>query len=368
MRPSGPGAPRLLAALIPALLCAAPLQAQTPLDMVPADSISALLTAIKYGVPGSPAFELLPGRASDIQHISTPTDLSGSVTQWLDGTHLRTGAALDYRLLGSFVGGLAQYRRSRWKQVMWRTVASLGTASPAKGSDDVLISAGLRLPLVDQGDPRLDPSFQQQMAKAGVALLADTACAPSTATEGTANISEACKKAVDDTLGAIQKRFLARKWNAFRVDVGLAGALQAAGGSVAVDSLSSHSGGVWLGMSGGLGSAVQVNVVGKALWTSTDSTTQEKARYVAGARVRLFPGAVGLSAEVAWVRSTHGDAALNDDWAHVAAVLELPLSRLGSMFKGQWLAVAYGGDPGRPNVPNKLSIGYSVYRNRILER
>lgn len=361
--------PLLIAAVL-LLTVVVRVRAQTASRELSRDSIAKMLSAIVYAVPESPAFELLPGKASDIGNITTPADLTGQVTEWVDGAHLRSGAALDYRIFGATVGSLRQYRRSAWRRLLWRTVLAAGTASPAKGSRDMLIAAGVRIPLIDRGDPRLDTSYQHDMSLATQAVERSPSCRPASLTQPTTAISAKCSKALADSVKAIEARFMQSGWNAFRLEVGVAGSLRAASATMDWDSLSMNQGGVWLGLSRGLGPKAQLNLMAKLLETSTDSASQERTRYVVGARLRAFPGrAVGISAEAAWVNSKHGTASLDGSWTHLAVVLELPLSRLGSVFKGHWLALAYGGDAGRKGGHgNRISVGYSIYRNKILKQ
>jgi len=115
--------------------------------------VAEMIEAVSYGVPTSPAFALLPDQASEVTHLLTPSHLQGAVASWFDGTRLRGGAALDYRMLSGTNGNMRAYRRSGWRRIAWRSIAAARTAGASGDAADVLFAAGVRIPIVDGGDP-----------------------------------------------------------------------------------------------------------------------------------------------------------------------------------------------------------------------
>jgi hypothetical protein len=325
--------------------------------------IADLLKAIAYGVPTSPAFALLPEQPEEVNHLTKPADLTGQVGTWFSGTNLRGGAALDYRPLAR-VGDLDQYRQSIFRQAAFRSVLSAGSAS-GDGSD-VLLAAGIRIPLLDRGDPRLDSAYEQEIAN--ILARALLRCPPNL-DEATDDAIARCP-AVDDSIQAAQDEYTARTWNAMRLDFGLAGSARAHGGSVEKDSVMGNQAGVWLGVALPLGQRGQLMAIGKNTWARADSSAAESGRSTAGARIRWLPlNSIAVSVEAAQVWTRHPSSSFDDSWTHLAAVAEIPLDRLGALFEDQVIGVAYGGDIGRDGESERgLSLRYSFYRTRLIKR
>jgi hypothetical protein len=337
------------------------------------EAIAKLISAVQFGVPTSPALALLPDQAEEVTHITTPSDLAANASSWIEQGRLRTGAALDWRFLGGYAGSLEDYRASPVRQVIWRTVLGAGTAAAEEGSDDVLLSAGLRVPIIDRGDLRLHSAYEDSVRLLVSAVL--DACPPLSATEPVEEAERRCapRAALDTAVIALQERFRTRSWNALRFDVGLAVALRANNGYLGIDSIVGDRGGAWMGLSHGLGRVpVRFTHVFKSSWARTDSAAQERSRYTLGSRVAAYPfgrigRTLGLSVEAARLSTSFGDEAKDDTWVHLAAVAEVPLPDLGGLLTGQWLGVAYGGDWGREHgVGQRLTIRYAIYRNRLL--
>jgi hypothetical protein len=326
--------------------------------------IADLLNAIAYGVPTSPAFALLPEQPEEVNHLNKPADLAGQVGTWFSGTNLRGGAALDYRPI-TRVGGLGQYRQSALRQAAFRSVLSAGSAS-GEGAD-VLLAAGLRIPLLDRGDPRLDQAYEEAIV--GV-LARELQICPPRLDETVDQRKARCGPQVDDSIQAVQDEYTARTWNAMRLDFGLAGSARARGGSVEMDSVLGNQAGVWLGLALPLTRRGQLMVIGKNSWARADSSAAESGRSTAGARIRWLPGSsFAVSVEAAQVWTRHPSSSSNDNWTHLAAVAEIPLDRLGALFEDQVIGVAYGGDLGRDGETERgLSLRYSFYRNRLIKR
>jgi hypothetical protein len=361
---------RIASPLLLTWALATPLAAQPNVEKAAREDIAKLLSAISYGVPTSPAFALLPGDASEVTHIVRPSELQGQAASWFTGTRLRGGAALDYRLFGTGVGDLKQYRDPRLagaaRRVAWHTILSAGTAKSERRPEDVALALGLRLPLVDRGDPRLDTKYLSDVR--AILSKALNACGVAFPEETVDEAEARCLRKEQPQIKKRQEEFKVQHWNAFRIDLGVAGSTLARGGEMKPDSLAGDRGGLWLGLGGGIGQRAAFAIVGKSSWARADTATDEQARHVAGARLRFFPGlSVGLSVEGAqvWSRTAGG----NDDWTHLAAVVELPLDRLGGVFKQQWLSVGYGGDAGKSGgSKNALTLRYAVYRDQLISR
>jgi hypothetical protein len=327
-------------------------------------AIADLLKAIAYAVPTAPAFALLPDQPEEVNHLNKPADLAGQVGTWFSGTNLRGGAALDYRPI-TRVGDLDQYRESPLRQAAFRSVLSAGSASD-EGAD-VLLAAGLRIPLVDRGDPRLDRTYEKEI----VAILARELLICPPRLDETADQRKArCGPQVDDSIQAVQDEYTARTWNAMRLDLGLAGSARARGGSVETDSVLGNQAGLWLGLALPLTPRGQLMVIGKNTWARADSSAAEAGRSTAGARIRWLPrSSFAVSVEAAQVWTRHPSSSFNDNWTHLAAVAEIPLDRLGALFEDQVIGVAYGGDLGRDGTTERgLSFRYSFYRNRLIKQ
>ena len=126
-----------------------PALAEAPTDSA---AIVALVMAVPYGVPDSPAFELLPDKPDQVTHASTPNDFQGGLVSWLDGSRVRVGVAADTRPFVRAAGSPGKYRASWIRQAAFRAVFGAGTAAATSGSKDVVVAAGVRIPLVDCGD------------------------------------------------------------------------------------------------------------------------------------------------------------------------------------------------------------------------
>lgn len=325
-------------------------------------AIGHLISAVEYGVPESPAFELLPDRPSEVVHVVTPKDFKSAFSSWRDGSKLRVGAALDARPLVRQGGSLAQYRGSWWRQAAFRSVLSAGTATAIEGSSDVLVTAGLRIPVIDKGDPRADAALVERLAQAYNRAIEALGPPPFDATLETFVARSAQASAALDT---IREAYGRAHWNALKLEIGVAGSVQASSGSIAVDSIQAGRVGLWGAFAVPVLRFGQATVSGKRVWPHTQIPTDESNRSTVGARLRLFPTEqLSLSGEYARVWSDHrGAAALNQRWNHLALAAEWYVPEL----KG-WLGVGYGGDTNRPvNNQDQLSLTYTIYRQRLLE-
>ncbi|MCI0429406.1 MAG: hypothetical protein L0210_02530 [Rhodospirillales bacterium] len=325
-------------------------------------TISRLISTVEYGVPDSPAFELLPDRPSEVAHAVTPKDFKSALSTWRDGQKLRIGAALDTRPLVRSGGSLAEYQTSWFRQAAFRTVLAAGTAAAVEGSTDVVIAGGLRIPLVDRGDPRADPTFNQQLAEAYAKGLEDQGPPPFDATkEQLAERAAIASKAIEP----LREAYRRNHWNALKVDLGAAGSVQASKGLISRDSIQADRVGIWGAVALPIVRMGQLTISGKASWLHTDSLVDESSRQSFGARLRVFPSErLSFSGEVARIWSDHNrDPAQDDRWNHLAVVVEWYVPELEG-----WVGVGYGGDADRrSDNKNQLSLTYTIYRQRLLE-
>ena len=350
------------AALLALLLaCAPPLAARPAAAGSDPAALAAMAQDANVGVPGSPAFELLPEQPSEVVNAATPKDLAARLRTWSSGGRLWAGMALDARPLVQASGSMTRYRSSWLRRMALRTVLSAGTAVPTEGSRDVLFALGVRLPLVDRGDPRCDSSYQERMARAWDA--AASAAGPPAFGASAADLAQRAESA-SVALDSLRQAFTGGHWNALKLDVGFAGSGTAREGRLNPDALMRNRGGVWAAAALPVGHVAELTVSGKAIWARTDSSTQESGRQAAGARLRVFPAQVlGLSLEAARVWSRcRGDAALNDSWTHLAGVLEWYIPELKS-----WVGVGYGGDLARNGNPGtRLEFHYAISKTRVM--
>lgn len=329
--------------------------------------IEGLVSQISYGIPTSPAFTLLPDQPSEVQHLATPHDFQSAVTSWFSGGKLQTGAALDFRPF-SAAGSLRQYQQDPMRQIAWRTVLSAGTAQAGQGSSDVLVSVGLRIPVIDRADPRADPAVVSRLETAYQAAILSQG--PPGLGVTAAKLQERADSAAR-LIQPVRDSIAAENWNRFKWDLGLALATRARGGVFREDSLASDRGGFWTAVAVPLGRSIQASGTAKLTFARADTAGAERLRSVVGAHVRVFPGAaLALSAEAAQVWSRHRDRTDQDqNWTHLGAVLEFPSTFLAGFIKSGWIGVGYGGDINREgNRSPQFTFQYAFYQNRILKR
>ena len=330
-------------------------------------AIIALVMSVPYGVPSSPAFELLPNKPDLVTHASTPNDFQAGLVSWLDGSRMRVGVAADTRPLVRAAGSPSNYRRHWWRQAAFRMTLAAGTALATSGSKDVITSFGVRVPIIDLGDSRADPKFAQSIIEAinqGLSSgeqprLDETLAQTQARIDRASNLPEVDK---------IRGDFSRLHWNSPRVELGAAGSVTSREGALQGTDRSTQ-GGVWVGISGPLwrGCRVgQLTALGKSIWSRVSADSDETDRKLGGARIRGFWSesfTTSLEAARIWSRHTR-DATLNEHWNHYAAVMEWRVVQL----KG-WVGIAYGGDTRhRGQQKDEVSLRYALYRKAILSR
>jgi hypothetical protein len=334
-------------------------------------AIAGLIQPSHFGVPTSPAFALLPEQPEEVPHIVTPGDFQGVLKTWFDGNKLKTGAAFDARPFVRSAGDLLTYARDWRRAALFRTVLSAGTSIAQQGSDNVLVAVGIRIPLIDLGDPRADLAHQDSMAEVYAARLGGRGPQPAfeqgqqPALEMTDSVRLARARAASAAVDSLRRRYAAENWNALKLDLGLAGSVRTLGDESRADSLQGRQGGVWSALSLPLERFGQLTFSGKVVWSRADTATDQTGSYTAGARARLFASdRFAFSAEAASVWGRYDDAELDDRWTHLGVAAEWYVPEL----KG-WIGAGYGGDTGRRDAPDaRFSLRYAFYRDRILQR
>lgn len=322
-----------------------------------------LANAISYGVPVSPAFELLPGKPSEITNIVTPKDLYATVPSFISNGKLKTGVSADFRPFAYSVGSLTEYQQKPWKQALWRTVLAVGTAPDVTGNDSFL-SAGLRMSIIDRGDPRANKEYTDKLSSAYAQGILSAGPPSFTITQ---DQLKARSQAGSAAAEKVRQQLSRQTWNKFKVDVGAAYMLRAKNGSYLSDSLSSNRWGVWAASGLPLGDAGQLTITGKASQLIRVADEQaETGRYVVGTRARFYVSdRFALSGEAARLWSTYGNSPnLSESWTHFAVIAEINVPLLGG-----WLNLAYGGDSAhRTGATDKFSFSYAVAANRMLKK
>jgi len=330
-------------------------------------AIESLVSQVSFGIPSSPAFALLPGQTSEVEHLVTPHDFQSAIATWVRDGKLHAGAALDFRPF-STAGTLREYQRHPGRQIRWRTVLSAGTAQVADGSADVLVSAGLRIPVIDRSDPRADPAVVRRLENAWqAALLAQGPPGLNPSPEKLQQRADSAARLIQPVRDSIA----AASWNRLKWDLGVGVAARAHGGVFRQDSLVGDRGGFWTALAVPVGQAVQASGTARLTLANADSAGAERLRGVVGGRLRVFPrGALALSAEAAQVFARYRDRRDEDEnWTHVGVQLEFSSTFLARFIRSGWIGVSYGGDLERTGGRSpQLSFQYAFYQNRVLKR
>ena len=286
------------------------------------------------------------------------------VGSFVSGSKLQSGVAIDARPLAWLVRGLTDYQQHPAKQILWRSVFSLGTASASQQSNDVYIGAGLRIPLIDKGNLRADPRYTTLLEAYQLQALGKY---PQPEFGETVEQYEARIAPLKDLkdMKTLRDSLLAAHWNAFRLDIGMAASEQAASGYLRGDSLFKDRAGVWLAVGMPVTKIGQLTISGNSAWTHALADTGETNRSIAGARARFFiTDGLALSGEYARIYSQHGVSSYSENWNHMALVVEFKIPLLGG-----WASVAYGGDSHhRTDTGAKFALNYAVYTDRLLKK
>jgi hypothetical protein len=209
--------------------------------------IKKMLGDITFGVPSSPAFELLPNKPSEVTHLTSASHVAAHVTNFINGGKLQTGAAVDVRPFAYTVGSLKQYQSHAVKRIFWRSVLSVGTASESQSNSDVYIGAGLRIPIIDKGDLRANPHFTE-LIESYQLLIMGKQPQPDSGESSTHYKARIASMNDVDGMKKLRDSLIQSNWNALRLDVGIGASNRAASGFVKSDSLFRDRVGLWLAM------------------------------------------------------------------------------------------------------------------------
>lgn len=310
-----------------------------------------------FGVPSSPAFELLPDKPSEVTHILTPKDITTFVPLTLDGNSVKTNVGVDVRPF-SFIfmnSSLKDYQEKGCKRVLWRTVLSGGTSS-VKDSKDSYLAFGLRFPIIDKGDPRANVKYNEDL----ISKMHDL---PPPETLAGANIDSLASR-LKQSLDPIRKKFIETNWNARRLDLGIGNMWLLSSSSIKRDSIDQNRFGVWAAYSDKLGKRTQFILSVKNAWIVTNSDESENSRSSVGGRLRFFSKYAAFSVEYAKIFSGYKEESLNENWDHFAALVEIPVPKLKGV-----IGLAYGGDSSRREDSDaKFEFKYSIYADQILKK
>jgi len=323
--------------------------------------ISEFVNGVGYGVPSTPAFEILPDKPSEVVHLLTPNDFQTTIKSIFAGSRFRPGFAFDVRPLSRFAGSLERYNKNFISRVAWRTVLALGSAADPNDPADALVSVGMRIPLIDKADPRTRLDHINRLEQAYEEVFGKQPNFDESRVDFEARIAPARRRA-----DSLRQNFEKSNWNAFKVDLGFAEMWRAKNNRFNGNSLGHERFGVWSAAGFPLSKQGQLTMSAKLSWRETSPFNQESARHVAGGRARFFWKTAAFSVEGAqvWSKNKSGATSLNDAWLHFAAVTEFKIPVLNS-----WIAIAYGGDTGRrAGAKRKISLSYAYYKNRLIPK
>jgi len=229
---------------------AAQIPAGTALDSLGAASRDSVLvkTAESFAAPESPAFTFLNFAPASVTRPNTPRDFVAALANGIDEDgKVRQGISLEvtpsYLIPGLGVP-LDQYQKSFFKRVLANTQLSVATVRSAGDTAATDLGLGIRLTLIDNGDPMSHPEFTNVL---GDQLL--------TCSSGPPDFKPAL-----DCLGAVNERlraqFLQAHWNATRLSVAFATGLRFNQSQVSETSALGWNG--WAALTAPLGSAGQM--------------------------------------------------------------------------------------------------------------
>ena len=147
-----------------------PLRAQQP--QTPAGKLT-----VDWAVPESPAFTVLGLTPQTVTRPSSSQQLATTLLNGIDQNgNFQSGIALDlqpYMLWYGHTVSYAKYRDSRATRFLSRAQLSVGSSKGATGDDkSARVALGLRLTLLDKGDPYLNAATNVCLANAGTSAIA----------------------------------------------------------------------------------------------------------------------------------------------------------------------------------------------------
>jgi len=230
-------------------------------------------------VPESPAFIFLNASPTKVTRPGATRDFGASLINGInDEGKVQQGFALEATPIDVVPGfnlTLPEYRK--WLNfVAANAQFSVGTVRAAADSASTDLAVGLRLTLLDQGDPLLFQTFTTQL---GGQLRKCTAVNPNTPNDKIEKTIAACADSVtSDAYGTWTKEH----WNARRVAVGIAGGTRLEQSSLSdTDGLGAQ---LWAVAANPIGSRAQIiaQLTGGRRTFGTDSVASTRITY--GAR------------------------------------------------------------------------------------
>ena len=328
--------------------------------------IKKLLNDLNYGVPSSPAFELLPNKPSEVIHLSSISDLTGHINNFISNGKLQTGEAFDIRPFAYQIGSLTEYQHNPIKRILWRTVFSIGTSATTDNKSDIFVGVGLRIPIIDNGDLRANLHFTDLIESHQLVSLNQYPQPTNEERNNPALYRKRISKLRDiKSMKDIRDSLLSKTWNAQRLEVGIGNSERAASGFFRSDSIFKDRIGIWIAYGIPIGSKGQVTLSGSNTWISAKSDTSENKRIVLGSRARyFFSNSFALSGEYAYIKSNHELTNLSENWGHLAIVAEIKIPALGG-----WVGLGYGGDSShRTNTGANFMFNYAIYTSRQIKK
>ena len=265
-------------------LCVAPPSFSQDADPGAEERLADAINAIDFGVPSTPAFELLPDRPGEVVHILTARDFQSNIAMIFDGNQVRPAFAFDARPFVGMGGTLVDYNESFGRRLAWRTVMSIGSAAAPDRTEDALLSVGFRVPLIDHGDPRASMTHINGLESAYIDAMDTQPRFDESLGAYTRRLAEASVRA-----DSIRNDFHNMKWNALKLDVGFAGMFRLRDRRLDKENFFNDRAGFWLASGLPLlGTAGQLMMSAKLSWSRADSAAAESSRQVVGARARIF--------------------------------------------------------------------------------
>jgi hypothetical protein len=180
---------------------------------------AAVKTAEGFAVPESPAFTFLNFAPATVTRPNTPRDFVAALANGIDESgHVRQGISLEvtpaYLIPGLGVG-LREYQRSFFKRLLSNAQLSVATVRASGDTAATDLGLGLRLTVLDNGDPMRDSAYVNQL---GAAMLACPASTPPDFKPSLTCLGEAADK--------LRLPYLKSHWNSTRLTMAFATGLR----------------------------------------------------------------------------------------------------------------------------------------------
>ncbi|HKO98837.1 MAG TPA: hypothetical protein VJU86_17690 [Pyrinomonadaceae bacterium] len=329
-----------------------------------ADNISQ--REVDLSVPESPAFTVLGVTPETVTRPTTPREFATSLLNGVDQRgNFQTGLALDFVPFLTFFGdqtSLFSYKRSRLERFLARTQLSFATTKGATTEDkSARLALGVRLTLLDKGDPRLDEELNNCYRDAlNDPRLDDFDTPPNAeAPEVKARRLASREKILAEVVKPCNDEARKRNWNGTGWIVGAAPSWISETGET--KNFHWNGGGFWTSLAYGFEgvSALQDNsqLILHARYRNNEIVPDtanagqflSQDSYFFGGRLRIAPGSGAksiFSVEGNYIRSRLNKG-LYDNSTRFSLGLEQRIA------DGIWFSLALGGQGGRADGENK---------------